>query len=232
MTDRAQPGAIDSLIRNDELAQIFAQFTDGNDSGYIVPGSKPTVASKRRNNIDATALDAFAVTSSSAASFDITFAGGEAFCGGWFARDSTTTLTLPSNTADMTIVAASNIDSVFDPQTDPTRDAADEIEIARSVNINNNFITVELLEATTDGNGVVSTTDIRQIGPAIDVNRATVNGVFIDPSGEIHTGELADKVDLISNHANLSNVQSDQHHVKGATAAEKRFIAQQIGDYY
>jgi|APHM01.1.fsa_nt_gi hypothetical protein len=198
MTDRAQPGAIDSLVRNDELAQIFAQFTDGNDSGYIVPGSQPTAASERRGNIDETALDAFALTSSSASSFDLTFAPGEAFAGGWFVRDTTSTISLPSNTADMTIVAAANIDSVFDPQTDPTRDAADEVIIDRAATVNDNFVTVELLEATTDGNGVVSTTDVRQIGPAIAVNRAAVRNVLTDPSGTTHTGELVDVGDPVT----------------------------------
>jgi hypothetical protein len=172
MTDRAQPGAIDSTIRNDELAQIFGQFADG---GYIVPGSKPTAASERRANIDATALDAFALTSSSASSFDITVAPGEAFAGGWFVRDTPTTVSLPPNTADMTVVAAADVDSIFDPQSDPTRDAADAIIIDRAVNVNSNFFAVELFDASTDGTGVVSTTDQRQLGPAIDVNRVVAN---------------------------------------------------------
>jgi hypothetical protein len=198
MTDRAQPGAIDSVIRNDEVAQIFAQFTDGNDSGYIVPGSQPTAASERRGNIDDTALDAFALTSSSASSFGLTFAPGEAFAGGWFVRDVPTTVTLPPNTANMTIVAAANVDSIFDPQTDPTRDAADEVIIDRAATVNDNFVTVELLEATTDGNGVISTTDVRQIGPAIAVNRAVVRNVLTDPSGTTHTGELVDIGDPVT----------------------------------
>ena len=46
--DRAQPGAIDSIVRNDELAQIMGQFSPG----WIVSADNPTPAARRRVDID------------------------------------------------------------------------------------------------------------------------------------------------------------------------------------
>jgi hypothetical protein len=73
--------------------------------------------------------------------------------------------------------------------------------------------------------------DIRLVTD-MEADSIAATAEIVDPSGEVHTGELADAVDAVTDHANLVNVQTDQHHDKGATAAEKRFIAQQIGDYY
>jgi hypothetical protein len=164
MTDRAQPGAIDSIVRNDELSQIFGQFSPG----YIVPGSTPTPASKRRSEIDETALDAFSL--SGTAGFDVTIAPGEAFVGGWCSRDQPTTITIDPNTT-ATIVVGWTPDAIFDPQIDADRDDADEIVIASESNTDPNFPTTPIFDVTTDGSGIISTTDRRQLGPELSVNR-------------------------------------------------------------
>jgi len=114
MTDRAQPGAIDSLIRNDELAQVFGRFSEG----FIVPGNDPTPAAQRRGDIDETAFDAFSLTTSPT-SLDVTVAPGEAFISGWVCRDVSTTLTLPANST-VDIVVGFDPDAIFDP-TPPMR---------------------------------------------------------------------------------------------------------------
>ena len=77
MTDRAQPGAIDSIVRNDELAQALGQFSDG----WIVPGDDPTPAAQRREDVDDEALDGFDL-SHSPTSLEVTVEPGEAFVDG------------------------------------------------------------------------------------------------------------------------------------------------------
>lgn len=158
MTDRAQPGAIKSLARNDELAQIFGQISDG----YVVPGDDPTPAAQRRTSIDETVLDAFAL-SSSTSSLDVTLAPGEAFVSGWFCRDVATSLTLPSNST-VDIVVGWNPDAVYDPDVDATRDAADETIVDLRQNVNELHPTVAAWRVETDASGVVAASRVAPIG--------------------------------------------------------------------
>jgi len=150
MSDRAQPGAVKSLVRNDELAQIFGQFSDG----WIVPGSDPTPAAQRRGDIDETALDAFAL-STSASSLDVTVAPGEAFVGGWVVRDVSTDVTLPTNSTTE-IVVAHDVNAVYDPDTDADRDAADRVVVDTGANVPSDIPRAVLWTVETDGSGVVS----------------------------------------------------------------------------
>lgn len=163
MTDRAQPGAIDSTVRNDELAQIFSQFSDG----WVVPGSDPTPAAQRRSNIDETALNAFSL-STSVSSLDVTVAPGEAFVGGWCVRDVSTTLTLGANTTSE-IVVGWDPDAVYDPDTDADRDAADETIVDLAPNVESQYPTVVVHEVTTDASGVTGASRVATVGPQIDV---------------------------------------------------------------
>jgi hypothetical protein len=162
MTDRVQPGAIDSIIRNDELAQIFNQFSEG----WIVE-SGPTPAARRRPNIDETALNSFAVVSSSG--LDVTVAAGEAFVGGWCARDVATTLSLPANDT-ATIVVGWDLDVFFDAATDPNRDAADETIVQLDRNTDPEYPVSSIFEVSTDGSSVTTTTDVRNLGPTTAVD--------------------------------------------------------------
>jgi len=158
MTDRAQPGAIKSLARNDELAQIFGQVSDG----YIVPADDPTPAAQRRTTIDETVLDAFAL-SRSGSSLEVTVAPGEAFVGGWCVRDVSTTLTLPPN-ATSEIVVGWNPDAVYDPERDANRDAADETIVALRADTNELYPIVTAWRVETDGSGVVAASRVAPIG--------------------------------------------------------------------
>jgi len=176
MTDRAQPGAIDSLIRNDELAQVFGRFS----KGFVVPGSDPTPAAQRRSDIDETALDAFTL-STSASSLDVTVAPGEAFVGGWCVRDVSTTLTLPTN-ATSEIVVGWDPDAVYDPDTDADRDAADETIVALASDVNANYPTVVVHEVTTDGSGVTGASRVASVGPAIDVAALSATAELGNPT--------------------------------------------------
>jgi hypothetical protein len=164
MTDRVQPGAIDGIVRNDELSQIFGQFSPG----YIVPSNKPTPASERRSEIDETALDAFSLSGTTG--FEVTISPGEAFVGGWCSRDQPTQITIDPNTT-ATIVVGWTPDAIFDPQIHSNRDEADVTIVAPESDTNPNFPTTPIFDVTTDGSGIISTTDRRQLGPEIAVNR-------------------------------------------------------------
>jgi len=150
MTDRAQPGAIDSVVRNDELAQIFGQA----NGAWIVPGTEPTPAAQRRADIDETALDAFALSTSSS-SLTVTVAPGEAFVSGWCARDVPTDITLPPETTT-DIVVGWDPDAVFDPATDADRDAADRTIVATAASADELSPTAVAWRVETSASGVVS----------------------------------------------------------------------------
>lgn len=175
MTDRAQPGAIDSLIRNDELAQIFGRFSDG----FVVPGNKPTPAAQRRSDIDETALDTFSLSTSSS-SLDVTVAPGEAFVSGWVCRDVNTTLTLPANST-VEIVVGFNPDAIFDPQVDPDRDAADETVVDLAGNVGATTPTTVAHRVTTDEIGVISSERIARVGSSIQVDSLSADVALRNP---------------------------------------------------
>jgi hypothetical protein len=177
MTDRVQPGAIDSIIRNDELAQVFGQFSEG----WIKPGAEPpTPAAVRRPEIDETALNGFSLISTSG--FDITIDAGEGFVGGWCARDVKTVITVPSNTTS-TIILAWSLDSVFDPQTDADRDSADEVRVDLRQNVDPEYPNTELFKVVTDSNTITDTIDQRRLGPTVVANSLEATEAIIDPTG-------------------------------------------------
>jgi len=175
MVDRAQPGAIDSLIRGDELRQVFGRFSEG----FIVPGTDPTPAAQRRGDINETALDAFTLTTSTS-SFDVTVTPGEGFVGGWFCRDRPTTLTLPANTT-VDIVVGFNDQAIFDPNVDADRDDADEVIIALAQSTNDDLPTTVAHRVTTDGSGVTSSERIARVGSSIQVESVSAAGAIQNP---------------------------------------------------
>jgi hypothetical protein len=177
MTDRAQPGAIDSIIRNDELAQALDSFTQGG----IVSGTNPTDASIRRSDIDETALDAFSL-SSSASSLDVTVAPGEAFVAGWLCRDTSTTLTLPANTTT-DIVIGHATDAIFDPTVDPDRDAADEVIVDLAGNIPADIPQVVAHRVETDGAGVTSASRVATVGGFSQVDTGNIETTDLTVNG-------------------------------------------------
>jgi len=174
MVDRAKPGAIDSIICGDELRQIFGRFCDG----FIVPGNDPTPAAQRRGVIDASALDAFSLTTSQSV-LDVTVAPGEGFVGGWFCRDRPTTVTLPANTT-VDIVVGFNDQAIFDPNTDADRDDADEVIVDLARNVDDALPTTVAHRVTTDGSGVVSSERIARVGSSIQVESVSATDTSTD----------------------------------------------------
>jgi hypothetical protein len=192
MTDRVQPGAIDSIIRNDELAQVFAQFSEG----WIKPGSRPpSTAAVRRPEIDETALNAFGLVATSG--FDITIDAGEGFVGGWCARDTQTTITVPGN-ATSTVVLAWSLDAVFDPNIQTNRDLADKVRVDIRQNVDSQYPSTELFDVTADSTQIVGTTDLRRLGPTVEADAGVFADSITDPSGVVHTTELADVGDPVT----------------------------------
>jgi len=175
MTDRAQPGAIDSLIRNDELAQVFGRFSEG----FIVPGNDPTPAAQRRGDIDETVLDAFSLTAS-ATSLDVTVAPGEAFVSGWVCRDVSTTLTLPANST-VDIVVGFDPDAIFDPQVDADRDAADETVVDLVGNVDATTPTTVAHRVTTGGSGVTVSERVARVGSSVQAESLSASGALRNP---------------------------------------------------
>jgi hypothetical protein len=169
MTDRAQPGAIKSLSRNDELAQILGQFSDG----WIVPGNDPTPAAQRRSNIDETALAAFDITHS-ATSLTVTVGPGEAFVDGWCCRDEPTDITLDTNSTTE-IAVGWNPDAVYDPNTDADRDAADATIVDIAGSVPDVHPTVVAWTVETDGSGVVSAERVASVGAEIEVKSVSAD---------------------------------------------------------
>jgi hypothetical protein len=158
MTDRAQPGAIDSVIRNDEIAEAMSAFSEG----AIVSPQNPTNASIRRSDIDETVLDAFSISTSSN-SLDVTISEGEGYVEGWFCRDTKTTLTLPTN-ATTDIVVGYNTDAIFDPNVDPDRDAADEVIVDLQQNVDPDVPQTVAHRVETDGSGVIESERVAPVG--------------------------------------------------------------------
>jgi len=159
MTDRAQPGAIDSIIRNDELAQAMRTEAES----FVQPADEPTAAAQRRGNVNESALNAFDLTSSSN-SLDVTVDPGEAFIGGWLVRDVATSLSLPASST-VEIVVGWDADAIYDPNTDPNRDAADEVIVDLARNISAPYPLLTVWRVKTDGSGVFEQQRVAPLGP-------------------------------------------------------------------
>jgi hypothetical protein len=206
MTDRVQPGAIDSIVRNDELSQVFNQFS----AGWVVdvsnsPGTTP--AARRRGNIDDTALNSFALASTSGR--DVTIDAGEAFVGGWCVRDVQTTITVPQNTT-ATVVAGWDLDAQFNPSTNSNRDDADETIVALERNVNPEYPVTELFSVQTNSSSVSQTTDLRRLGPTATLK--TVDAETVEADTVDATSVVADSADVTTGNidtVNATSVDSD-----------------------
>ena len=161
MTDRAQPGAIDSIVRNYELGDALGQFSDG----WVVPAAEPT-ASAQRSDLDETAFTAFDETSSTS-SLTVTIEPGEAFVNGWLATDSSTDVELAASTSGQTVGVSWDPDAAFDPNSDADQDDADRVVVALESDVSALDPFLPLWTFETDGSGVTAVVDERQIGPVV-----------------------------------------------------------------
>jgi hypothetical protein len=118
------------------------------------------------------------------------------------------------------------LDAIFDPNVQSNRDLSDEVRVDLAQNVDPNYPTTELFSVTADSTGVTGTTDKRRLGPSavVDSLQATDSGTDPTTNGEITNNNDTIKVKTGGTVAELGQ--------KGATEAEKRLLANQIGTYY
>lgn len=180
MTDIVNP-SFDSDVSAFKLAGTIADTTDIT-SGYVKHASNSTVLATV-SSISESALNAFAESHSSS-SYDVTIDPGEAFIyGAWVARDTSTTVTLASSTTGQTVY----VGWAYDQPDTPI------IGLASAFNANDQKIPI--WDFDTDGSGVTSSTDRRQLG------RPTVADTHVDVSDD--TSLVEDNVDDIDFGANI-----------------------------
>lgn len=146
MTDRVTPGAINTTIFNLEVGEVFGQFSNG----WVVPSSSPTRSAKAAA-VDETTFQAFDASYSSS-STNVTIQPGEAFVDGWLARDTQTTVSLSTSTTTEVYVGWNN-DAIDN----------DEVMIGTLPDFSNDDAKVAVWEFNTDGSGVTSASDLRNI---------------------------------------------------------------------
>ena len=157
--DRAQPGAKGSLTHNLEAGAAWGQFSDG----WIVPSTQPSRPARGETSIDEAALNAFAETSA-ADSLTVTIDPGEAFVDGWLARDTSTDVDLAASTNGQTVFAGWDVSAVFSENEHANRDAADTVIVGLEAAFQDLDPKVPLWTFDTDGAGVTSVVDERDLG--------------------------------------------------------------------
>lgn len=147
----------------------------GHAPGWVVPDTMELLADIA-GELAAGPYNAFDATYA-ADSLDVTIETGEAIVGGaGVARDTTTTVTLPTNTAGMTVSVG------WDPQ------SQDTVMIRRNAGFADEP-TIPLWTFDTDDTGVTAATDQRHIGEEITVRnrRYEGNGVAVDRAADADT---------------------------------------------
>lgn len=166
MTDLVTPGGINTEVDNLSLAETIAEAAASD--GWI---AATTILSQHYTSLDETAMNAFTATTSST-SLDVTFDAGEGFVGGgWVARDVQTTVTLTGSSTTTVAVG-------WDPDVVDT----DQVLIQPEGDFGAREPSIPLYTFTTDTLGVTGTTDERQIGQAITVERVEATTTFRLPN--------------------------------------------------
>ncbi|MFB1066434.1 hypothetical protein [Natrinema sp. H-ect4] len=158
MSDRVQIGATGSPIHTIEYGDGFGQFSEG----WVVPASDPTRSAQASSKIDETVLNAFDASWSSS-SLTVTIDPGEAFVDGWFARDTTTDVALASGTAGQTVYVGWDVSAAYSDTEHADRDEADQVIVGLGSSFESLDPKMALWTFDTDGSGVTSATDDRNV---------------------------------------------------------------------
>ena len=193
MTDRAQIGARGSPIHTVEYGEGFGQFSDG----WVVPADESTRSAQASSKIDETVLNAFDASWSSG-SLTVTIDPGEAFVDGWLARDSSTDVDLATDTAGQTVYVGWDVSAIYSEGEHADRDDADRVIIGLEGAFGELYPKVELWTFDTDGAGVTSVVDERDLGStatpeqlrAQDVLRVPVYASKADIPGDLPAGTI------------------------------------------
>ncbi|AGM11361.1 hypothetical protein M199_gp031 [Halogranum tailed virus 1] len=167
MTEKANPSINRPATAFHTAGAIgYGGHSSRSDPGFVVDGASPTEIAQQ-DGIDETQFDTFSETSS-ASSFGITIAPGEAFVfGSWIAKDTDTSLSLPSSSTTTVYVGWNK---------NGTNDVIIGTSSAFSNASGDTDLKIPLWTFTTDGSGVTSVTDERRIGYTI--GETTVDGVL------------------------------------------------------
>jgi len=193
MTDRAQIGARGSPIHTVEYGEGFGQFSDG----WVVPADESTRSAQASSKIDETVLNAFDASWSSG-SLTVTIDPGEAFVDGWLARDTSTDVDLAASTNGQTVFAGWDVSAVYSENEHANRDAADTVIVGLEAAFQDLDPKVPLWTFDTDGAGVTSVVDERDLGStatpeqlrAQDVLRVPVYASTADIPADLPAGTI------------------------------------------
>lgn len=133
----------------------------GTYQGFVVDGASPTELSVQDGDITESNFNTFTQTSSSS-SLNIDIDPGEGFVyGSWCAIDTNTTVSLAASTTGQTVYVGWN------------KDGSDDVLVGLQSTFDNatgnTDQKIPLFDFDTDGSGVTSVTDRRQIGYSIDI---------------------------------------------------------------
>ena len=172
MTERAQPGAQGSTMRNIEIGEATGSITDG----FIVPSSDPTFSAQRWDNLNEGQFDEFDASYSSS-SLTVTIQPGEAFVKGWLATDESHDVALESFEDGQEIRLGWDADSVYSDDIHTTREEADRVLIRHEQNWPDNMPYIPIWEFDTDGDGVTGAIDRRKTKPDASFNSVNAEEV-------------------------------------------------------
>jgi len=163
MTEKANPSPSRPA---DAFATAGAIAYGGSIDGFIIDGESPTAISEQDADINEDALDTFSQSSSSSA-LTISITGGEGFVfGAWLAIDTTTTVTLDADSLGQTVYLGWNKNS--------SNDVIIGTDSAFATVPTDTDQRIPLYEFDTDASGVISVTDLRQIGKAETLTKLSV----------------------------------------------------------
>lgn len=196
MTDLSTPGEINAAVDNVSTAHAIEKA--GGHSGYIVDG---TDISEFYSDLSSADIDGFAYQGSTG--LDVTVAGGEAFCAGWFCRDRMTTVTLDANTTT-TVYAGFDLLAVLDLAGGESPADNENVIIGPASAFPAESPRLALYEFTTDGSSVTASEDLRALGdpnmsgdPLSDEQVTYLEDFYVPISGGTFTGETTVDADLL-----------------------------------
>lgn len=173
MTDLSTPAEVNGEVSNVSTAHALEKA--GGHTGYVVDGVD--IASFY-SSLSTTDINGFVHQSSTG--LDVTFAGGEAYCAGWFCRDRTTTITLPASSTT-TIYAGFDLDDVLDLSLGESSATNENVIIGPASAFSAEFPRLPLYEFTTDGSSVTGVTDLRELGRP-QIGAEAISELAIDTS--------------------------------------------------
>lgn len=177
MTQRANP-SVNRPVEAFKSAGAIA-LAGGTENGWISPADSPSDISIQDRAIFQENLEAFEENSQSD-SLEVFIAPGEAFVfGSWIAKDTETSVSLAPSTSNQTIYVGWNNNESNDVIIGPNE--------AFNNGPNDTDQRIPLYEFDTDGSGVTSVSDMRQIGKALEPNKISVGEelglpVYSDPA--------------------------------------------------